>query len=93
MLKSKIPEVVRLTKTAFAVILQNLLYWREQIDSHACLMHIYLSRDSESRLAGRSGNRIPVVARYSATILIIPVTHLYNGYRRFPRGKAAETWH
>jgi hypothetical protein len=47
------------------------------------------SRDSDSLRAGRSGDRIPVGARFSAPIqdrLRGPPSLLYNGYRVFPGG-------
>ena len=53
------------------------------------------SRYSDSLLTGRSGARIPVGARFSATVQTgpwdLPIL-LYNGYRIFPGGKAARAW-
>ena len=51
-----------------------------------------LSRFNDPLRAGRSGDRIPVVARFSASALTGlggPPSLLYNGYRVFPGGKAA----
>ena len=45
--------------------------------------------------AGRSRDRIPVEARFSSPVQTGPEAHpalLYNGYRVFPRGKAAGAW-
>jgi len=50
---------------------------------------------SDSLLAGRSGDRIPVRARFSAPVQTGPGTHpasYTKGYRVFPGGKAAEGW-
>jgi hypothetical protein len=51
-----------------------------------------LSRYSDSLRAGRSGDRIPVGARFSAPVHTVPegpLSLLYNGYRVFTGGKAA----
>ena len=45
----------------------------------------WLRRHSDSLQTGRSGDRIPVGARFS-----VPVQT--NGYRVFPGGKAAGAW-
>jgi hypothetical protein len=48
------------------------------------------SQYSDSLRAGRSGDRIPVGARFSAPIQTgseAPPSLLYNGYRVFPGGK------
>jgi len=49
----------------------------------------------DSLRAGRSGDRLPVGARFSAPVqnqLWGLPSLLYNGYRVFPGGKAAGTW-
>ena len=53
------------------------------------------SRYSDSLRTGRSGDRIPVGARFSALVQTGPgglPSILYNGYRVFPGGKAAGAW-
>jgi hypothetical protein len=50
------------------------------------------SRYSDSLRAGRSGDRIPVGARFSAPVHTGPPILLYNRYRVFPGGKAAGAW-
>ena len=54
-----------------------------------------LSRYSDSLQAGRSGDRIPAGARFSAPVQTVPGAHpasYTNGYRVFPGGKAAGAW-
>jgi hypothetical protein len=55
----------------------------------------WLSRYSDSLLAGRSGDQIAVVGEIFRTCpdrLWGPPTLLYNGYRVFPGSKAAGAW-
>jgi hypothetical protein len=54
-----------------------------------------VGRDSDWLRAGRSGDRIPVEARFSAPRPDRPwgpTYLLHNGYRVFPGGKAAGAW-
>ena len=55
----------------------------------------YFSRYSDSLRAGRSGDRIPVGASFSAPVQTRPwgpPSLLHNGYRVFPEGKEAGAW-
>jgi hypothetical protein len=55
----------------------------------------YLSRYSDSLLAERSGDRIPVGDEIFRTLPYRPwdpPSLLYNGYRIFPGGKVAGAW-
>ena len=65
---------------------------------NVCLL-LMVGRDSAIGLAslraGRSGDRIPVGARFSAPFQTGPGTHanlLYNGFRVFPGGKEGGAW-
>ena len=54
-----------------------------------------LSRYSDSLRAGRSWDRIPMGAIFSAPVQTgrgAPPSLVYNGYRIFPGDKAAEAW-
>ena len=54
-----------------------------------------LSRYSDSLRAGRSGDRIPVRAKFSVLVQTGPGDHSASyimGYRVFPGGKAAGAW-
>jgi hypothetical protein len=50
----------------------------------------YRSRYSDCLRAARSGDRIPVGARFSAYVQTCPPSLLYNGYRVFPGGKVRQ---
>ena len=55
----------------------------------------YLSRYSDSLRAERSGDRIPVEARFSSPVQTGPVAHpasYTTGTGSFPGGKAAGGW-
>jgi len=54
-----------------------------------------VTRHCDSPRAGRNGDRIPLWARFFRTRsdrFWGPPSVLYNGYRVFPRGKAAGAW-
>jgi hypothetical protein len=56
------------------------------------LYYSFVGRYSDWLRAGRSGDRIPVGARFFAHVQTGPPCLLYNGYRVFPGGKAAGAW-
>ena len=73
--------------------IKHVPYWRST-NIRSQLKNLW-SRDSDSLRAGRSGDRIPVVARFSAPVQTGswgPPSLLYNGYWVFPgvRGRGVE---
>ena len=62
---------------------------------HVFMLFFNVGRDSDSLRAGPSGDRIPVVARFSAPVQTSPVAHPASytmGTGSFPGVKAAGPW-
>ena len=92
---NNLSPVTILFKTSGFIYMSDLFVPPAAQISRGLLLKIQFVPRIKPLRTGRSGDRIPVGARFSApvrTVLGSRPRLLYNGYRVFPGGKAAGAW-